>query len=384
MYEKPCWSQVGRAATPSERTDVNRSRKQARLIAIGMAITVLVTAAAVGAGIASGAQTRSSATTYKMVFSNNFAGNDWRQELEAIAAASVKYPPFKGRIDYKLVRASDNNATSQISSLNDIILTHPDAIIIEPASPTALNQVIARACAQKIVVVTVDANVTAPCAYQVSTNWYNNGLVAGKWLGKTMGGKGEVFLDRGLAGVSLSNDLLKGYKAGLKKYPKIKTVGYFESQFALGPEQSGVANLLSAHPNVGGIAVSGYGSGAVKALQAAGKKPVPVAGYSYNVSMVTCAKTKGQKCILATNAPYLAAQGMKIALDVLDGKKVKKKTINTPTFFVNNNVKIPGNLFQKIKLGVNALPKQAPGLFLPFKAPFMPQITLQDALGKKG
>jgi len=361
---------------------VNRNRKRVKLLA-GTAVLTLVVATAVFGGRAGSAEAKSSADTYKIVFSNNFAGNDWRQELEALAAASVKYPPFKGRIDYKLVRAADNTATSQIASLNDIILTRPDAIIIEPASPTALNQVIARACAQKIVVVTVDANVTAPCAYQVSTNWYNNGLVAGKWLGKTMGGKGEVFLDRGLAGVSLSNDLLRGYKDGLKAYPKIKTVAYFESQFALGPEQSSVANLLTAHPNVGGIAVSGYGSGAIKALQAAGKKLVPVAGYSYNVSMVTCAKAKGAKCILATNAPYLAAQGMKIALDVLDGKKVNKKTINTPTFFVNNNVTIPGNLFEKIKLGVNALPNQAPGLFLPFKAPFMPQLTLQDALGKK-
>ena len=215
---------------------MNRNRKPAKFLVTVAALTVLVGAAVLG-GLAASAQAKPSADVYKMVFSNNFAGNDWRQELEALAAASIKYPPFKGRIDYKLVRTADNTATSQIASLNDIILTKPDAIVIEPASPTALNQVIARACAQHIVVVTVDANVTAPCAYQVSTNWYNNGLVAGKWLAKTMGGKGEVFLDRGLAGVSLSNDLLRGYKDGIKTYPKIKIVGYFESQFALGPEQ---------------------------------------------------------------------------------------------------------------------------------------------------
>ena len=230
---------------------MNRNRKPAKFLVTVAALTVLVGAAVLG-GRAASAQAKPSADVYKMVFSNNFAGNDWRQELEALAAASVKYPPFKGRIDYKLVRTADNTATSQIASLNDIILTRPDAIVIEPSSPTALNQVIARACAQHIVVVTVDANVTAPCAYQVSTNWYNNGLVAGKWLAKTMGGKGEVFLDRGLAGVSLSNDLLRGYKDGIKSYPGIKIVGYFESQFALGPEQSSVANLLTAHPNVGG------------------------------------------------------------------------------------------------------------------------------------
>jgi len=360
------------------------SSKRLRIVLLTGALAGATIGASVLTGSAAARPAGAKATTYKMVFSNNFAGNDWRQELEALAEASIKYPPFKGRIDYRLVRPSSQDAPAQIASLNDIIQTRPDAIVIEPSSPTALNQVIARACALKIVVVTVDANVTAPCAYQVSTDWYNNGLVAGQWLGKTMKGKGEVFLDRGLAGVSLSQDLLRGYKDGLKKVaPNIKIAGYFESKFAQGPEQSGVADLLSAHPNVGGIAASGYGTGAIKALKAAGKKPVPVAGYSYNISMTTCAQTTGAQCILATNAPYLAVQGMKIALDVLDGKAPKqKKSINTPTFFTTNNVTIPGNTFAKIKLGVNALPKQAPGLFLPYKAPFMQQLTLNDALGK--
>jgi ribose transport system substrate-binding protein len=362
--------------------DVRASSKRLRIVLL----TGAVAGIALTAVLASSAAARPAshqAKTYNIVFSNNYAGNDWRQELEALAKASVKYPPFKGRINYKLVRPSSQDAPAQISSLNDIIQTRPDAIVIEPSSPTALNQVIARACALKIVVVTVDANVTAPCAYQVSTDWFNNGLVAGEWIGKTMGGKGSVFLDRGLTGVSLSADLLRGYQAGLKKVaPKITVAGYYESKFAAGPEQSGVADLLSAHPTVGGIFASGYGSGSIKALQAAGKKLVPIAGYSYNVSMTACATIKGAQCILATNAPYLAVQGMKIALDVLDGKTVKKKTINTPTFFTTNSIIVPGNTFQRIKVGVNAFPKDPPGLFLPFKAPFMPQLTLNDALGK--
>jgi len=318
-----------------------------------------------------------------MVFDNNTDDNSWRQEQENLAAASVKYPPFKGHVNYKLVLNADNTPTTQITALNSIILTHLDAIIIEAASPTALNAVIARGCAAHIIMVAVDANVTAPCAYQVSTNWFNNGFIAGEWLGKTMGGKGSVFLDRGLPGVSLAADLLNGYKAGLAKYPKITVAGYYESQFALGPEQSGVANLLAAHPNVGGITASGYGVGSIRAVKAAGLKPVPVAGYSYNVSMVTCATSKGQKCLLATNAPYLATEGMYVALNVLEGKKEPKRTIVTPTFFDNNGISFPGAKFLPIKVGVNAFPKLPPGLFLPYVAPFMPQFTLNDALGKK-
>ena len=225
--------------------------------------------------------------------------------------------------------------------------------------------------------------MTAPCAYKLGANWTHVGFVFGEWMAKSMHGRGQVILDRGLPGEAISADALNGIYSAFKNFPGIKVVGYYFSQFAMGPEESGVATLLTAHPNVGGIDAS-YGAGALRAVLAAAKSPssVAITGSAYNVSNLLCAETKGSQCLNISNAPTLAADGMNLALEVLEGKTVPRQQYTMTPFYYNNNVTVPGNLFVKIQLGVSALPNEPPGLFLPYKPSFMPQLTLQDALGK--
>ena len=42
--------------------------------------------------------------------------------------------------------------------------------------------------------------------------------------------------------------LQNGYEAVLKNYPDIEVIGYYNGEYALGPEQAGVASLLAANP----------------------------------------------------------------------------------------------------------------------------------------
>ena len=136
--------------------------------------------------------------------------------------------------------------------------------------------------------------------------------------GEQLGGKGNVIVDRGLAGAPISAQLQNGYEAVLAKYPDIKIVGYYNGDYALGPEQSGVAALLAANPQVDGILTQGYGSGAMQALKDAGRPIVPVTGFSYNGSAVACAETEGAKCILGANPAWLSSEALKLAVDILD------------------------------------------------------------------
>ena len=46
-----------------------------------------------------------------------------------------------------------------------------DAIMINPASDTALDAIIEEACKQNILVVAFDQAVTAPCAYNVGVDF---------------------------------------------------------------------------------------------------------------------------------------------------------------------------------------------------------------------
>ncbi len=359
-----------------------------RILGALIATGILVSASALAASAAldkTAAPQAPAAKKYTIYLSNNFLGNDWRQQMERVAKVSVAKGPLAGRVDLK-VENVETTVQAQINSLNNIIRRKPDAILVDAGSGTALNPTIARACAQGIIVISFDQTVTAKCAYKMSSNWSIIPKVLAAWIAKMLKGKGEVFIDQGLAGAPISKQIEDGYLSVLKKYPGIKVVGKYNGNYAAGPEQSGVASLLSANPGVDAILTQGYGSAAMKALKQAGLKPVPVTGFSYNTSTVTCATTRGAKCILGSNAPYLSSEAIKLAVEILDGKKPNKPGqvfLYTP-YFTTHVFKVPGftdTKLEKIAVGKNAFPKLAPGLTLPI-TPSWVKITPQEAAGK--
>jgi ribose transport system substrate-binding protein len=204
------------------------------------------------------------------------------------------------------------------------------------------------------------------------------------WIATVLGGKGKVLMDRGLAGAPVSQQLEDGFKSVLAKYPGIEIVGYFNGSYALGPEQAGVANLLAANPEVDGIISQAYGTGAIKALQDAGRKMVPITAAAFNGTALTCLSASA-KCILGPNPPYLSAVAMRLAVDVLDGKAPASKTVLVETPLLTTDpvdAAYVGSVQpQKIALGQTAFPSLPPGLSLPV-TPDWVQISPEEALGK--
>jgi ribose transport system substrate-binding protein len=300
-----------------------------------------------------------------------------------IANVAVTKPPLLGEVDLKIENV-DTTTQAQITSLNNMIRDKPAALLIDVGSPTALNPTIDKACKAGIVVVTFDQVATADCAYKLESDWNVQPAVQAEWIAEKIGGKGKVFVDRGLAGAPISDQLQKGFENVLKKYPGIEIEGYFNGNYALGPEQEGVAALLAAHPQVDAILTQGYGSGAMKALEDAGRPLVPVAGGAYNVASLACANTPGAQCILESNPAYLSAEAIKLAVAVLDGNPPKEKHIYLHGPFLSTDP-MPSKLFPEIKMdkivvGQNAFPDLPPGLALPI-TPDWVSISAQEAAG---
>ena len=321
---------------------------------------------------------------YTIYLSNNFVGNDYRQQMLRSADVSVKKGPLAGRVDLRIENV-ETTTQAQINSLNDIIRAHPDAILIDAGSPTALNPTVERACKLGIVVISFDQVVTAECAYKLESNWDTMTHDLATWMVAALGGHGKVLVDRGLAGAGISEKLEHGYEAVLSQHPGIEVVGYFNGNYALGPEQTGVASLLAANPQVDGVLTQGYGVGAIKALQDAGRKVVPVVGFTYNISAVTCAQTPGAKCILGANPAYLSSDALRMAVDILDGKPKPPMSIQLESPRLTTDLLpgdyTPGVAMQKIVIGTNAFPDQPPGLALPV-SPDWVAIAPQDVAGK--
>jgi ribose transport system substrate-binding protein len=340
----------------------------ALVVVAGVALT-----GALATGAAFGAATHNATTAtkpYSIYLSNNFVGNDWRIQMEKEATVAATMPYFKGQVNLTVVNAA-NSVTAQIESLQAIVAKHPAAILVDASSLTALNPVIARACSEGIVVVNFDQQVSAPCAYRIFTNFVQGEQLSAKWMVAVLHSKGNVFEDTGLAGAPISATISNAWTSVLKNYPGIKVVGTYQGQYALGPEQQGVASLLAAHSNVNGILTQGYCTGAIKALQAAGHALVPMLCQSYNQTYLALVQQKGALGFIMANPAYLSILAMRTAVNVLEGKSEPKTDELTPPCFFHGGASPSGATCLPIKLGVNAFPKLSPDLTLPVSPPFM-------------
>ena len=250
---------------------VQRGRwRTRRVVSLGvtLALGALLTAALTsGASASKSAKTAARSGPYTFVVSNNFLGNDWRPQVERLAQLTANIPPFKGKVNVKIVNSADTNE-AQISDLNNIIQTKPAAILLIPGSTTALNPTIQRACNAGILVFTLSAPVAVPCVYNLNQSFYQGNLAMGQWMAKALGGKGSIFVDQGVAGLGISETIENGFMTGLHKYgPAITVAGKFTGNYAAGPEQAGITSLLAAHPNVSGIMTQGYCTPVFNALE---------------------------------------------------------------------------------------------------------------------
>ena len=323
---------------------------------------------------------------YTIYLSNGLIGNDWLQQMIRSAEVSVTKGPLKGRVDLH-IETVENTTQAQINSLNNIIAAKPDAILVHAASLDALNPTIEAACAAGIVVISFSQVVTAPCPYKLNTNWDSVNHDIPTWLANVLGGKGKNIVDRGLPGSPISEASNKEIERVMAQFPGIEIVGWYTSNYALGDEQAGVASLLAANPQIDGILTAGYGTGAIQALKDAGRPLVPIVMFAYNGSATECATEPGLKCFIYTHPPYLSAEAIKLAVDILDGHPPASKTVlgdypRLTTDIVKGDFS-PGSDLRKLEIGVNVFPDLPPGLVLP-ASPDWVNITAEEAAGTGG
>ncbi|HWE60193.1 MAG TPA: substrate-binding domain-containing protein [Chloroflexota bacterium] len=353
-----------------------RSSTSFRALMAMLVILALTSSSLVGHTIAAPQH----AKVYNIYLSNNYLGNDWRVQMEHSAEVLALKGPDAGRVNLHIVNV-DNTVAAQIASLNNIIQTHPDAILIDAGSNDALNSTIARGCAQGIVMMSFDQVVSAPCAWKFDSGQNDQQPWGAEWLAATLHHKGNILIDRGLPGAPLSVGAIAVWNKIFAQYPKIHIVGYYAGQYALGPEQSAVAALLTAHPHIDGIMSQAYGVGAIAALKAAGAKPVPMIAATFNETMLACVQNH-IGCLMSVNPTWLSGLAMKYAVDALDGKisKTARWVHDEVPPYSTNNVQIPGAKVKTVpvKLGVNVYPGMAGTLTLPV-SPTWANITPQEA-----
>ena len=262
----------------------------------------------------------------KIAFSNNYAGNSWRQAmLKSYAAVTEKAVKDGVVAAADVFTTADKEVPTQAAQIQNLILQGYNAIVINAGSPDALNGAVKQACDAGIVVVSFDGIVTEPCAYRVVVDFKAMGLEEVEQMAKFQPKGGNLLEIRGLAGTSIDEAIHQGILDGVAKHPEFKIVGSVTGDWDQTTAQKAVATIIPSLPDIVGIVdQGGDGYGAAQALAAAGKpRPTIIMGNRQDeLQWWKEQKAKdGYETWSASIAPGVSSLAFWVAQQVLDGRK---------------------------------------------------------------
>ena len=269
----------------------------------------------------------------RIALSNNYAGNSWRQ---AMLTSWDKIG--KAAVEAGIVAAADafttaeNQATEQAAQIQNLILQGYDAIVVNAASPTALNGAVKEACDAGITVVSFDGIVTEPCAWRIAVDFKQMGRNQLDFLAKKLPDGGKLLEIRGLAGVFVDDEIHAGITEGLATHANFEVVGSVNGDWAQDVAQKAVAGILPSLPAdiVGVVTQGGDGYGAAQAFAAAGR-PMPTIIMGNREDELKWWKEQkdanGYETYSVSIAPGVSTPAFWVAQQILDGVDVPKDLI---------------------------------------------------------
>ncbi len=169
----------------------------------------------------------------------------------------------------------------QMQIIENLIQRQVDAICVAPSGSRELVPVILKANQAGIPIVTIDtrvdsaalAEIGAEVVTYVGSDNYEGGRIAGEFVVKKLGGKGNIAILEGIPGHETGDARLRGFHKALEDAPGIKVV---TSQTANWERDQGFnvfQNIMQSHPDVEALFSCNdlMALGAIEAIAAANK-----------------------------------------------------------------------------------------------------------------
>jgi ribose transport system substrate-binding protein len=265
----------------------------------------------------------------KIALSNNYAGNSWRQAmLKSWDKVTSKAVADKVVASADPFTTAENQVTEQAAQIQNMILQGYDAIVVNAASPDALNGAVKEACDAGITVVSFDGIVTEPCAWRIAVDFKQMGKDQIVYLKDKMPNGGNLLEIRGLAGVFVDDAISSGIHEGVAENPQFKIVGSVHGDWAQDVAQKAVAGILPSLPEVAAVVTQGGdGYGAAQAFKAA-NRPTPLIIMGNRQDELAWWKEQKDAAKYETMsvsiAPGVSTLAFWVAQQILDGKDVPK------------------------------------------------------------
>jgi ribose transport system substrate-binding protein len=265
--------------------------------------------------------------------SNPFISSEYRTQMIAELQEVNKEYMDAGLTNELVIESADTDVAGQIQQLQNLMAKNVDAILVNPGDVNGLNATLQEAVSKGIIVISVDQELNVPGVYNVGIDQKAWAKTSAQWLADKLGGKGDVVEIEGFPGHPANVARMEGVDEVFAKYPGIKVLAKDTGKWDEATGQQVMSNFLSAYPNMTGYwTQDGMAIGALQAVMAANPAAWPQGvgeGRCQFLKLWQEALTMNPNfdSIAVANHPGVSPTGLRIAVNMLMGKKVDESKL---------------------------------------------------------
>jgi ribose transport system substrate-binding protein len=222
----------------------------------------------------------------------------------------------------------------QMRVLDAVIASKPDGILFTADDPVALTPALLQAKAIGIKIISIDGDVKdmSVAVANLQSNNFEGGKLAGQYLAKLIGDKGEVMALMNSPAANVAQQRLMGFQEEIAKHPNISFLGVQYSNNQTAKAASIITSTVAAHPDLVGVFTittnntEGAATG-VRESQREGK--IKIVGFDTSDPIVQAIRS-GVVSADVVQFPYgIGQKAVELMHDALAGKPVDRQ-VQTP------------------------------------------------------
>jgi ribose transport system substrate-binding protein len=248
--------------------------------------------------------------------------NTWTVQVSHESAAAAAQD---SRIAKFILLDAGFDQKKQVADIEDLIAQKVDAIIVQPVTSTSADASIAKAVAAGIPVILHTGRIeTDAYTTEIQGGAEHFGKVMGDFVVKELGGKGNIWVLRGLAGHPEDTNRYNGLMQSLEG-TEVKILAEEHGDWQYDKAKKVCETLYLNNPEVDGIWSSGADMtrACVDVFKQFGAEIPPISGEGNNGFFGQWI-SDNFKSISAEYSPSQGAAGIRAAVALLEGKELKK------------------------------------------------------------
>ncbi len=299
---------------------MTRTRRWAALLPVAAGVTMAIAACSSSPATPSSGSS-SPAKHYTIAYVPGATGVAFYDTL--LSGMKTKAASLNMSVIYQ---GSPNFDPSDQTPIVEAVCTkHPNVLVVSPTDPVAMAPAIDTCLNDGIPVITVDTGLsnTSKLTSEITTNNDSGGKAAADYIGKALGGKGQVALLSLSPTATTQVERIQSFQTEIKAaYPGITVLPVQYTTQATSDSETVARSILAAHPGVkaffGSAEPNAEGvAAAVKALNLTGK--VLNVGFDASPTEVGLLKSGGINATVAQLAAQEGADAAQFAYDKITG-----------------------------------------------------------------